>query len=131
MKQACARMSLAMENLSAKSPVFPVAVVHETRTRRHGEQRLKALIIDDAREAIDLMVSSLAKRWPNIGLIATDSGVEAVQLARAIAPDILLLDLELVDVYGLQVLKEIRSFSSLPVIIITANSDETVRFKCV
>lgn len=90
---------------------------------------MKALIVDDGDRTAELMVLCLINRWPDIRLVATGSGVEAVQLARAVAPDILLLDLELTDVYGLQVLKEIRGFSTVPIVVVTGNSAETSRLK--
>jgi DNA-binding response OmpR family regulator len=92
---------------------------------------MKALVVEDAPEVIETIVLCLTIRWPDIVMVATGSGVEAIALAQGLEPDIILLDLELDDLYGLQVLKEIRSFSSSPVIIITANHEETSRLKSI
>lgn len=88
---------------------------------------MKTLVIEDAPEVVDSIILCLTVRWPDIVLIATDSGGDAVQFARSLSPDVVLLDLALPDVYGMQVLREIRNFSNAPVIIVTANKEETSR----
>ena len=90
---------------------------------------MKALVVDDASEVIESIILCFKIRWPHGTLIATGSGAQAVRVAQAVVPDVILLDLTLGDVYGMQVLKEIRGFSFSPVIIITANGDETARLK--
>ena len=52
------------------------------------------------------------------------NGDEAVSLARRLCPDVVLLDLGLPDVDGLQVLSMLRSVSPVPVIVITARDDD-------
>jgi DNA-binding response OmpR family regulator len=84
-------------------------------------------VVEDAPEVVNSIVLSLSVRWPSVALIATSSGREAIQLTQNTAPDIVLLDLTLNDLYGLVVLKEVRRFSNAPLIIITANKEETTR----
>lgn len=88
---------------------------------------IRALMVEDAPEVVNSVVLSLIARWPGMTLVATGSGSEAVQLAQHASPDIVLLDLTLNEGFGLLVLKEIRTFSRTPVIIITANNEETTR----
>jgi DNA-binding response OmpR family regulator len=53
----------------------------------------------------------------------TISGAEAIELVRTQEPDIVLLDALMPDVSGIDVLKEIRTFSQVPVIIFTGHAD--------
>lgn len=91
---------------------------------------MRVLVIEDAPEVVESIILCLTIRWPELVLIATGSGSEAIPFARATTPDLILLDLKLTDLYGLQTLKEIRRFSGVPVIIITARDDETSRQQC-
>jgi two-component system KDP operon response regulator KdpE len=59
--------------------------------------------------------------------IATD-GRSALQIVHERMPDVILLDLGLPDVDGIAVLRQVRSFSQVPVIVVSARSeaDDTV-----
>ena len=52
------------------------------------------------------------------------SGKEGLSLAASFCPDVILLDLGLPDVDGLEVLKQLRSWSKVPIIIISARTKE-------
>jgi DNA-binding response OmpR family regulator len=56
-------------------------------------------------------------------VIATTSGAEAIELVRTHEPDIMLLDLLMPDVTGMDVLDKVRSFSQVPVIVFTGSPD--------
>jgi len=63
-------------------------------------------------------------------VITTTMGQEAPELVRSQKPDVLLLDVLLGSVSGLDVLDRIRTFSQIPVIILTGKSfiaDEALR----
>ena len=57
----------------------------------------------------------------------TQRGKEAVELARQIAPDLILLDVGLPDIDGFEVCRLIRTFSTVPVIFLTSRGDEINR----
>ena len=63
-------------------------------------------------------------RWPEIKLISTPEGGKGLTLAETESPDVIILDLGLPDMDGLEVLKSIRSFSNVPIIIVTVRGDE-------
>lgn len=88
---------------------------------------MKVLVVEDEAEVTEAITLCLTVPWPGLVLIATASGEEAVVLAKWFKPDVVLLDLALSDAYGLHVLKEIREFSDMPVVIVTANGEETSR----
>jgi two-component system, OmpR family, response regulator RegX3 len=57
----------------------------------------------------------------------TGSAPEAIALAAELQPDLLLLDVMLSDGSGLDVCREVRRHSSIPIIMLTARGDETDR----
>ena len=57
----------------------------------------------------------------------TGSASEAIALAAELQPDLLLLDVMLSDGSGLDVCREVRRHSSIPIIMLTARGDETDR----
>ncbi len=64
----------------------------------------------------------------NLGLsgydvITTTSGAEAINLVRTTKPDIVLLDVVMDDVTGLDVLDQVRNFSQVPVIMFTGRAE--------
>ncbi len=54
-------------------------------------------------------------------------GVRALELVRAVQPDLILLDVMLPELDGLEVLKQVRGQGRTPVILVTARSDEVDR----
>jgi two-component system, OmpR family, response regulator VicR len=85
---------------------------------------MKVLIIEDEKSIIDAVTVALEFRWPEAGAVAGSTGKKGISLARQEHPDIILLDLNLPDISGFEVLKEIRRFSAVPVIILTVRSDD-------
>ena len=60
----------------------------------------------------------------NYSVIKTDRGKEAISLIASHVPDLILLDLGLPDMDGTEVLKSIRRWSGVPVIIVSARGHE-------
>jgi two-component system response regulator VicR len=85
---------------------------------------MKALVIEDEKGIIDAIDVAFEFRWPDAKLIASTTGEKGVSLVRKESPDIVILDLNLPDISGFDVLKEIRGFSTVPVIILTVRSDD-------
>ena len=57
------------------------------------------------------------------------SGSEAQSIISSHCPDLIILDLGLPDMDGLDILKQLRSWSSLPVVVVSARSHER-QFHC-
>jgi len=83
------------------------------------------LVVDDEPAVTDLLAYNLRKAHYSV-LTAAD-GREALHLARDSQPDLILLDLMLPEVDGLDVCRELRKTSSVPIIMITACGEETDR----
>ncbi len=63
------------------------------------------------------------------GVIEAADGVEAVNRVREDLPALVLLDVMMPDMDGFETLERIRSFSSVPVIMVTAKGDEEDRIR--
>jgi two-component system KDP operon response regulator KdpE len=53
-----------------------------------------------------------------------ENAVEGLKVATFIAPDLILLDLDLPDLHGAEILERIRSWSNVPIIILSVESSE-------
>jgi two-component system response regulator VicR len=83
------------------------------------------LIVDDEPAVTDLLAYNLRKASYEVRVAA--DGCEALQLARETHPDLILLDVMLPVLDGLDVCRELRKTSSTPVIMITALGEEVDR----
>lgn len=85
---------------------------------------MKTLIVEDEKSIVDAVKIAFEFRWPEVSLLAAETGKKGIDLVRKEHPDIVILDINLPDMSGFNVLKEIRGFSSVPVIILTVRSDD-------
>ncbi len=85
----------------------------------------KILIVEDDRSLQDALAYNL--RREGFTPVQARDAASALELARREQPDLVLLDLMLPDRSGLDVCREIRSFSLVPILIITARDDESDR----
>ena len=83
------------------------------------------LVVDDEPTVTDLLAYNLRKAHYDV-LTAAD-GREALRLVRESQPDLILLDLMIPEVDGLDVCRELRKTSTVPIIMITARGEETDR----
>ena len=90
---------------------------------------MKILIIEDAQEVVDTISLCFELRWPGVQVISTPEGERGLTLAETESPDIIILDLGLPDMDGFDVLKDIRSHSNVPVIVVTVRGDEIDRVR--
>lgn len=86
---------------------------------------MKALIIEDDPEIVESVSLAFQMGWPEAHLASTHLGKKGLEMAETESPTIIILDLGLPDVGGFEVLKQIRLFSAVPIIILTAKTDES------
>lgn len=84
----------------------------------------KLLIIEDDDEIVEAVSLVFQIRWPEAKIVSTSQGRKGVELAGTEQPDVVILDLGLPDISGFDVLRQIRRFSDVPIIIVTARSEE-------
>ncbi len=85
----------------------------------------RILLVDDEQAVLDLLAYNLQKAHYQV-LSATD-GRQALQLARQADPDLIVLDLMLPGIDGLDVCRELRRESRVPIIMLTARGEEVDR----
>ena len=85
----------------------------------------RILIVDDEPAVTDLLAYNFRKAGYEV-LLAGD-GREALKLACEATPDLILLDLMIPEVDGLDVCRELRKTSQVPIIMITARGEEIDR----
>src|SRR5687768_2486646 len=94
-------------------------------THPQDRSACRILVVDDEPAVTDLLAYNLRKAHYDV-LIAAD-GRAALQLAQEASPDLILLDLMIPEVDGLDVCRELRKSSSVPIIMITARGEEVDR----
>ena len=85
----------------------------------------RVLVVDDELPLVELVASYLQREGFTV-LTATD-GLSALALARQEVPDLVILDLMLPGIDGLEVCRQLRQFSDAYVIMLTARADEVDR----
>jgi len=86
---------------------------------------MKVLIIEDDREIVEIITLAFEIRWPGVTLVNTHLGNKGVELVESEKPDVIILDLGLPDTNGFDVLKEVRTFSDTPIMILTVRGEES------
>jgi DNA-binding response OmpR family regulator len=92
---------------------------------RAGTMSIRALLIDDDARLFELLSAYLDKN--GVQAAYARDGAEGLRMLEAGAFDVLLLDVMMPGLDGLQVLQRVRARSALPVIMLTAKGDETDR----
>jgi two-component system alkaline phosphatase synthesis response regulator PhoP len=82
----------------------------------------KILVVDDDVKTVELVKLYLERDGYQV-LIAYD-GIEALRLARESSPDLIVLDLMLPDIDGLEVCRVLRNESDVPIIMLTARTTD-------
>ena len=85
----------------------------------------KILVVDDEQSIVDVLIYNLVKAGHQP--VVAREGETALRLARAERPDLVILDLMLPGLDGLEVCRAIRKDGDLPIIILTAKDEEIDR----
>ena len=80
------------------------------------------LVVEDDAPIRNLMTTTLKAH--DYRYLVADCGEAALREASTAAPDIMLLDLGLPDLDGVEVIRRVRSWSDLPIIVISARSED-------
>ena len=85
---------------------------------------MKALLIEDSQEIVNAVSLTFGLRWPEANLLSADEGDKGIRMVEEESPDIVILDINLPDMSGFDVLERIRLFSDVPVIILTVRGEQ-------
>lgn len=90
-------------------------------------QDLRVLVIDD--EAAIRNVIHMNLKTQGYEVAEASSGKDGLAMAATFHPHLVILDLGLPDIDGYQVLKELRAWTTIPIIILTVTDDENVKVR--
>jgi len=85
--------------------------------------KLQILVVEDDAPVRNLITTTLKAH--DYKHIIAENGDEAIRQASTCNPDIVLLDLGLPDMDGVEVIKKIRTWSNMPIIVISARSEDS------
>ena len=88
---------------------------------------VRILVIEDEPQMQKFLRASLEAEGYRV--VEAEAGKEGIALARTHNPDLFLLDLGLPDIDGMEVTREIRTFSAKPIIVISARGQEEDKVK--
>lgn len=80
------------------------------------------LLIEDEKNICQFIETTLEAE--NYKVISAQTGQEGLSLAASICPDVILLDLGLPDMDGVNIISQVRSWSIVPIIVISARTKE-------
>ena len=80
------------------------------------------LVIEDDAPVRNLMVTTL--KTHDYRYLTAKNGAEAIRMASSHNPDVLFLDLGLPDMDGIDVIRQVRTWSNVPITVISARSDD-------
>ena len=94
------------------------------RTTNIEFPKIRVLVIEDDRSIREALKVCFRIYWPEAEVLDTAEGEDGLKVAWNTPMDLVLLDLGLPDIPGVEVLKKIRIFSKTPVIILTGARDQ-------
>jgi two-component system KDP operon response regulator KdpE len=90
-------------------------------------KRFRILVVDDEQRVLNFLGSKL--RASGYEVLTASNGLEALEQAQAEEPDLIVLDVLMPKMNGFETLKELRSFSAVPVIILSARETNSDKIK--
>jgi len=91
------------------------------------KHKFSVLIVDDEERILNFLKTKL--KTTGFDVITAGNGVEALERVREQKPDLVVMDVIMPKMDGFQTLKELRSFTTVPVIMLSARGDDSDRIK--
>ena len=95
---------------------------HHPATPPEQAKGYRALVVDDERPLAEVVASYLERE--QFEAVVAGNGVDAIAVARDLDPDVVILDLGLPGIDGLEVCRPLRTFSDAYVVMLTARDTE-------
>jgi two-component system KDP operon response regulator KdpE len=90
---------------------------------------MRILVVDDEPDLVESVRLGFELQWRDMDVLEAATGEAALDAVERDGPDIVLLDIGLPDVDGYEVLRRIRDFSDVPVVMLTARDDAMDKVK--
>ena len=91
------------------------------------ESRKRVLVVDDEQQITMVMRSGLTKHGFDVRVAA--EGESALELFQLWTPDLVITDLSMPNMNGLEVCRRLRAVSSVPIIVLSVKGDEAVKIE--
>ena len=93
------------------------------RRKKPSIPNVKVLVIEDDLQVQESLKLTFNVYWPEANVCSAYFGEQGIALAKERMVDVILIDIGLPDISGVDVLNKIRSFCKAPVIMMTANRE--------
>jgi DNA-binding response OmpR family regulator len=90
---------------------------------------MKVLVVDDDPDIVEAVGICFALRWPEVDLVEAPDGQTALERFESEQPDVVILDIGLPDMSGLEVCGRLRGQSDVPIVMLTAKDGELDKVK--
>jgi DNA-binding response OmpR family regulator len=90
-------------------------------------KRFSILLVDDEERILNFLKTKL--KLLNYEVYLANNGIDAIEQVQGQEPDMVVMDVIMPKMDGFQTLKELRAFSSVPVIMLSARGDDSDRIK--
>lgn len=90
---------------------------------------MKIILIDDSPEIASTVSFAFRIRWPEAIILHAEDGGKGIEMVETDPPDIVISDINLPDIDGFEVLKQVRLFSDVPLIFLSVRESETDRVR--
>jgi len=90
---------------------------------------VRILVVDDEPDVVESVRLGFTLQWRDIDVLEAGSGDKALDVVEHEHPDIVLLDVGLPGMDGFETLRQIRAFSDVPVVMLTARDDAMDKVK--
>ena len=90
-----------------------------------SQSRLSILVVDDCKDACEMMGRAIASEFPDVTVYIAGNGRLGLDLFKEHMPDIVITDINMPEMDGIQMAAEIKSVrKDAHIIVLTGNSDE-------
>jgi two-component system KDP operon response regulator KdpE len=90
---------------------------------------MKILVIDDEPDVIESVSLGFTLQWREVDVLGAETGEAGLDMIEREHPDIVLIDVGLPGMDGFEVLRQVRAFSDVPVVMLTARDDAMDKVK--
>jgi len=90
---------------------------------------MRILVVDDEPDVVESVRLGFMLQWRDVDVVGAGESEAALDVVEREHPDIVLLDVGLPGIDGFEVLRQIRAFSDVPVVMLTARDDAMDKVK--
>ena len=88
---------------------------------------MKILIVDDDPDVVEVVTLIFELQWEDASVVTAPDGIQGVDMAKDEAPEMVILDIGLPDIDGIDVCRRIREFSRVPIVMLTVRDTDESR----